>query len=356
MRIAQFFDTCKTSISNLVIEIKKSIGDISIKSLIHNSMNYFSGTREKLKDLRKTNVELGLYHYNMGNINDAISRFKLIKVFFKDVDIADYYIGRCYVESQRFAKALPFLESYLGSQDKSMQVEAQYSYELARENYKNIVKIPSSILRRKFDGLATNYEGIYIRPGCPQDALVTTFADYAAQPESQFIGQFTVLDLGCGTGYVAAKIKVLYPMAKITGVDISPKMTAICSRLLTSANLSVFSELYEGEAVAFTASSTISAGSVNLVVASGLLDSLCDVSEFMKNICKVLADSGIAIFSFVAVSNTNQASVFDRALESISHDPEVVQDAIVKSGLKIIKSLDVTFLDGKKGKIVLASK
>lgn len=356
MRISKFIGTCKTSVGNLFAEMRKSIGDFSIKSLVHYILDYFSVTREKLKDLRKTNIELGLYHYENGSLNDAISRFKLIKIFFKNIDIADYYIGRSYVESTRFVKALPFLESYLKSSDKSMQVEAQYSYDLATENYKNITKIPNSIVRRIFNSLSSRYNAMYIRPGCSQDALVTMFADYAAQPDSQFTGQFTVLDLGCGTGYVAEKIKAVYPMAKIIGVDISDKMTQICAKMRTIANLPVFSEIYEGEAVAFTASSTVAEGSVNVIIASGLLDYLCDVTPLMQNMSKLLADTGIVLLSFVIADNTKDNFTFNRVLETVAQNPQFMQDALNKAGLKILKAIDVTFPDGKKGRIILASK
>ena len=41
----------------------------------------------------------------------------------------------------------------------------------------------------------------------------------------------TILDIGCGTGYLAKKLAERFPAARVTGIDIAPGMIAIAERL-----------------------------------------------------------------------------------------------------------------------------
>ena len=48
----------------------------------------------KSQNLTKTNYDLGLYHFNAGNLSDAIFRFKLLKKFGISYPDLDYLLGR----------------------------------------------------------------------------------------------------------------------------------------------------------------------------------------------------------------------------------------------------------------------
>ena len=50
-----------------------------VKSLVGKTKHFVKDTRIKLNHLSKTNFDLGLYHFDKGNISDAILRFKLLK-------------------------------------------------------------------------------------------------------------------------------------------------------------------------------------------------------------------------------------------------------------------------------------
>ncbi|WPX96550.1 Putative tetratricopeptide repeat-containing protein [Candidatus Bandiella woodruffii] len=76
-----------------------------IKTLIRRSKNFIHETKKKLDNLSKTNFDLGLYHFNKGNINDAIFRFKILKRFDDKYEDLDYLLGRCYFEKSKYDKA-----------------------------------------------------------------------------------------------------------------------------------------------------------------------------------------------------------------------------------------------------------
>ena len=67
---------------------------------------------KKLKDLKKTNYELGLYHLKQENYSDAIIRFKLIKILFWNSIEANFYLGKIYFLQQNFNKSYYYLNKY----------------------------------------------------------------------------------------------------------------------------------------------------------------------------------------------------------------------------------------------------
>ena len=79
------------------------VGDL--KSWIDKLKSIIDEIKAKSKNLPKTNYDLGLFHFNRGNLNDAILRFMLLKRFEKNYNDLDYLLGRCYFEKSKFQKA-----------------------------------------------------------------------------------------------------------------------------------------------------------------------------------------------------------------------------------------------------------
>ena len=61
----------------------KFVKALKPQNIYNNCESYLVETRAKLSDLAKTNLDLAIYHLQMGNINDAILRFKLVKKYSK---------------------------------------------------------------------------------------------------------------------------------------------------------------------------------------------------------------------------------------------------------------------------------
>ncbi len=168
----------------------------------------------RLKKLEETNYKLGMFFYNTGKIDDAILRFKILRMFGKKYRAeCSYYIGRCYIILLKYEKARKELFSDIIDQDE----ELIYCRNLLDD--KTIRYIPHKILEHKFDIISEHYDAL-----CHNiqiyDLIVKRIDEY-----SQLRGLFSVLDIGCGTGIVAkrcAGVKVFFD-----GVDISRKMIAI---------------------------------------------------------------------------------------------------------------------------------
>ncbi len=73
---------------------------------------YFS-IREKTKNLRQTNYDLGMKHLENGHIDEAIIRFKIICKFWPDVVDAQYQLAYCLVLKEKFKEAKKVLDQLL---------------------------------------------------------------------------------------------------------------------------------------------------------------------------------------------------------------------------------------------------
>ena len=69
--------------------------------------------RERSKNLRKSNYELGLKHLENGDLSDAIFRFRFIKKFWPDLYDAYYQLAYCLVLKKKPAEAKMILEELL---------------------------------------------------------------------------------------------------------------------------------------------------------------------------------------------------------------------------------------------------
>ncbi len=69
--------------------------------------------REKSKNLRQSNYELGLKHIERGELSDAIFRFRFIKKFWPDLYDAQYQLAYCLMLKKRKFQAKAVLEELL---------------------------------------------------------------------------------------------------------------------------------------------------------------------------------------------------------------------------------------------------
>lgn len=65
----------------------------------------YSLIREKMKDLSKTNYDLGMKHLERGLVLEAIFRFKMVKRFWPDNYEAYYQLAYCLILVEKFDQA-----------------------------------------------------------------------------------------------------------------------------------------------------------------------------------------------------------------------------------------------------------
>jgi tRNA (cmo5U34)-methyltransferase len=111
---------------------------------------------------------------------------------------------------------------------------------------------------------------------------------------------FELIDLGCGTGTVSRAVKDVYPMAKITCLDISEKMLKMASGKLSDVHDAIYikSDFYDYE---FDKK-------YDVVVSSLALHHLVtkeDKLDFYKKIYKCLNSGGVFVNADVVLASTD---------------------------------------------------
>ncbi len=101
--------------SNIAVNIKEK--SIKLAEFINKNSTLVKQEiykiREKTKDLRSTNYDLGFQHLEAGRITDAIIRFRIVKKMWPDLYEAYYHLAYCLVLKNKLNQAREVLEELL---------------------------------------------------------------------------------------------------------------------------------------------------------------------------------------------------------------------------------------------------
>lgn len=162
-----------------------------------------------------------------------------------------------------------------------------------------------------------------------------------------------VLDVGCGTGWLAAGVRRLRPDVAVFGVDLSAGM-------LTEARRAGAWPLVQAEADRLP----LPAGSLQLVVARGVLHHLPEVASALREWRRVLAPGGaVVLTSEPTPAVDRQAAVLVRALLALLRRPLTAEEdfwelAAMAANLHVFTPADLRALAQQAGyrQVELASR
>lgn len=100
-----------------------------------------------------------------------------------------------------------------------------------------------------------------------------------------------ILEVGCGTGYNLKMLNNRYPNGKITGIDLSPDMLSVASKITNKQSIDVIHGIYEQE---------IQTRTFDLILLSYSLTMMkAPVDKILAKLSKNLRDDGtIAVVDF----------------------------------------------------------
>ncbi|MDD9331101.1 MAG: methyltransferase domain-containing protein [Wolbachia sp.] len=217
-------------IKNVILNFAcKFVNIFNIKQaqrFITNKYNTFHkgtiGLLEKSKNLLNTNIEIGLYHFYKGNISDAKLRFWLISIFYSNLPVVWYNIGRCHFALGNTNQAYNYLTKTLRLDNN--HEEASY-YIKKMTNPLPIKELPKNLIKQYFD-----YTGEYfvehwlIAKQYKGHELVCMIITKIFNDSTS---KLNILDLGCGTGICGHFLKIHNVVSHIVGIDISNRMLNI---------------------------------------------------------------------------------------------------------------------------------
>lgn len=294
--------------------------------------------REKMKDLAKTNADLGMYYIRTGQFNDAVFRFKMALRFNPNYAPAYYGFGLCRHEEgyhteaeELFRKALSLKHDY---------AEAEYMlYLYDRKTLPG--KVPLDVIHDIFDPMASIYNLTYVGEKNYEGhehiarALQTWVGDNETKPD--------ILDIGCGTGLCGQLLKEKKLANTLVGVDISPAMLTEARNLVINYK-PVYSELAEQDYMEFLQHAE---KKYDAVVAASSLHYMKDLQKPFQA-CKQVLNPGGALFVTLAKSATNFTQLLSEE-QIFAYPAAALENAAKNSGLQLHSLEEVTLYDKVPG-------
>ena len=158
-----------------------------------------------------------MHHFNLGNINDAIFRLKLLKKFGYQNEDLEYLLGRCYFEKNKFEKAKICFEKYYNKKAKFFE-ETEYCLKVINDQTDKIKYIPLKIIEHKKNQQFRFYLVEFYK--YINESENTTFEELKkALGDTTKVFNFNLLDLGCGNGLLSYLLRKNQMLNFVLGID-----------------------------------------------------------------------------------------------------------------------------------------
>jgi predicted TPR repeat methyltransferase len=282
-----------------------------------SSARWFIVARDKMRDLKTTNMELGLFHLQNGNLNDAIFRFKFVDKFLTSGDSkAEYMLGWCYFIKQDFARA----ENYFAS---THELEATEIMKFLKA--KDLDSIPVNILNKYYELWADRIDE---ENSHNKNELVNKFTELLLPLIEGLSKGRKILELGCKTGFIGEKIApVMQEGMILEGVELSERMCRI------ARNRNYVSDGYYSKVHCKSIDEYIKKvdEKFDLVIAFNSLSIYKDLPSVLKPLKKKMPGAKIVLcLKLATIDNVN----FDRSKINFVYDSSTIEAEIKAAGLK----------------------
>jgi len=185
--------------------------------------------RERLKNPAQSNFVLGKEFFGKNNIGDAVTRFKIAVYLKKDYSEAYFWLGKSYLIQSKIAKAKAAFEK--AKEYKLKSEEFDYLYNVYNKQ-KGDVRPSAALYKLYFDKFSEVFDEYYVESfeykGIEKVAsLFTTHNDN---------NKASILDLGCGSGFLGKNLKEQNNNFSVTGLDFSTEMLNSAKQINYEAN------------------------------------------------------------------------------------------------------------------------
>jgi len=313
-----------------------------IKDFFTDSIAWLRLSAIKLKDLVKTNYELGVLHLDNGNIFDAKIRLMLVLKFRPDFALAHYHLARCHLFNLTSDLAEQELETALAL-DPNL-IAAQYRLKLIKHTVLN-GPISTQVAREDYNALANQYENYAIKqlnydaPELLAEAIARQFENNKSDAERTF----KALDLGCGTGLVGAYLAQRVTITSQTGLDISEKMLSL-AKALEINNCVVYAETKECD----FHNLEVVTDKFDIITACMSFSYANDLSAIFTKIANITLEE--TILGLVVLKSSLEPIEFNYDYACFSFSEKFLQDIFKKFNWLVVEQKEITlFVDGSIG-------
>jgi predicted TPR repeat methyltransferase len=292
--------------------------------------------RIKSRNLTKTNYNLGLHHFNAGNLNDAIFRFKLLKKFGVNYPDLDYLLGRCYFEKFKFEKAKPYLKHYMEESNESkFKKESEYCLNIINNKTDQIRFVPLEIIDHKMNQEFRFHLSEFKK--CVNSSENSTYEKLKkVLNDTEKVFNFNVLDLGCHTGLLTYLLRKNQLLNFALGVDLNDKAVKHCENLSIGKD-KVYNTVIKEDIRSFLASSSKTDSKFDIILGLDLISYSTEIESLLSTLQPYINDQGIFLLNYYFEGTQQDNYVFNSKFEQFIYNKSFVNNIIKKCGWNIVK-------------------
>ena len=303
---------------------------LNIPNLLKNQ--YFAAKQNcqkinyNLKNFAEANINLGIYHLNNQNYNDAIFRFMLVDKFLRPNNpFVNYWMGWTYFLKRNYKKAIIHLEKG-ASEDKIGLIKFT-------EEIDNVSKVPNEIYSI-YRGMITesiidkffskNYD-------LPKNLVIQLVAAIDKLPE-----KYSILEIGSNVGLVGQEIqKRMQEGFSLTGVESSAEMVNLqkrCGRDLVYdriINSPIENYLIDDKGEKY-----------DVILSLDGFANNSDLADLFNTLYHRLSFEGYFAFAF----RTSASKDFSKKYLEFSYDKDYISELLQQCGFKIIADLNLELI------------
>lgn len=295
-----------------------------IKNKIKEAFSELNFIREKLKDIPTTNFKLGIYHLRVGNISDAILRFKMVIFLTPEKAESYYYLARCFIIKGDTFSAKEELNTALSL--KPVFPEAKYLLEKIN-NPDAINEIPAEIIAEHLEWEQPQ-EGEEFEDYKLQidKALTTTILKNITDKNPNL----EILELGAGDGGKGQILKDKEVTKRIVGVDVN-KAKLLKAKKRTSNEDAVYSNLVLSDVSNYLDNSQYK---FDVIIAGNVFSYIGSLDKIFRQIATSIKTGGL--FALLAKNDYSESQYnLDRRNDIFIHSLEYIEGTLNKTGFVI---------------------
>lgn len=327
----------KKQLSQFSVAGKKQRAQASSVVSLFNRIFDLPADWYKERDIAKNNYELGVKQFRLGNMHDAIFRFRIATWINPKHAFSWYWLGRSYLRDGKKAEAENALKKAVSLKQGDEHID--YMLALAQGKTTSLQHIPLDLLKEYFERMAPGYNATVKAEERSEAAQVASAARQAAQ---QGRIDHVILDLGAGTGLCGGKLRDI--AAQLTGVDFCPAMLQQAKALQSEDGKKIYDALIEREAMDFLQG--VADSGFDMVLASGFVQYAGNLEPLFAQVARVLKSGGIFVMSALA---GEKDFVFDAEKETFTYARDYLESTAARVGLKTAHLAETNFAPGQKG-------
>lgn len=144
--------------------------------------------------------------------------------------------------------------------------------------------IDKQLMQRRFSKSATSYD----KYANVQKKMAHRLVDYIDAKKWDRLRDLTILEVGCGTGYLTYLLRKKFPEADITAMDIAPGMIEIARKRMGEQNIMFICEDIEEMNIE---------AQYDLIISNTVFQWFNQMDKTMKKLGMVLKEKGVLCFS-----------------------------------------------------------